>query len=285
VTVGYHQTKAVFAGTESEMLYGRYEYRRRLPFLVDLYAVERLKRVRDSIRDDVFGVARNPVYFEPDVIPLNFLTEEELLNPLGEAVLLRDPLLMRRSWVNTAFVQAGYIRVPHLNVEATVKYDRNSQQETVFQADNTISDLAVELKADYDWRPWKQLRVIPQFKWLRQRLKDDEQQVLEIHERYFYPILKLEYPISARTVAKLGAQGFPFLKSAYRSEIIPGADFDSEVYVAMVSNTSSYVGYQVNVNAGFERRTRRFLDKSRSDRDIEYSRIFLRVIAGLQPSF
>jgi len=141
------------------------------------------------------------------------------------------------------------------------------------------------LKADYDWRPWKQLRVIPQFKWLRQRLKDDEQQVLEIHERYFYPILKLEYPISTRTIAKLGAQGFPFLKSTYRSEVNPGTDFDSEVYVAMVSNTSSYVGYQVNINAGFEWRTRSFLDESLRDQDIEYSRIFLRAIAGLKPSF
>ena len=285
VTVGYHQTKAAFAGTRSEMTYGRFEYERRLPFLVDLFAVERLKRVRDDIRDDVFGVARNPIYFEPDVIPLNFLTQEELLNPLGQAVLLRDPLLMRRSWVNTAFVRAGFIRVPQLTAEVTLKYDTNFQQSTAFQPDNRISDLAIVFRADYNWRPWKQLRVIPQFKWLRQRLKDDEQQVLEINESYFYPILKLEYPISSRTVAKVGAQGLPFLKSSYRSQAAPGIDFDSEVYVAMVSNTSSYVGYEINITAGFERRTRRSLDASRRDQDIEYSRIFLRGIAGLQPSF
>ena len=284
-TVGYVRTKATYAGTRSEMIYGRYEYRRRLPFLVDLYAVERLKRVRDEIRDDIFGVARNPVYFEPDIIPLNFLSEEELLNPLGAPVLLRDPLLMRRSWVNTAFLSAGYIRVPQLNVEVTLKYDNNFQRSTVFQPDNRISDLAMVIKADYDWRPWKQLRVIPQVKWLRQRLSDDEQQVLEIHERYFYPILKLEYPLSSRTIVKLGAQGFPFLESTYRSEVAPGTDFDSEVYVAMVSNTSSYVGYQVNINAGFEQQTRTFRDRSRSEQDIEYSRIFLRAIAGLRPAF
>ncbi|HCL30306.1 MAG TPA: hypothetical protein DIC52_17975 [Candidatus Latescibacteria bacterium] len=285
VTAGYHKTEASFAGTRSEMAYGRFEYERRLPFLVDLFAVERLKRVRDDIRDDVFGVARNPIYFEPDIIPLNFLSQEELLNPLGQAVLLRDPLLMRHSWVNTAFVRAGYIQVPQLTAEVTLKYDSNFQQSTAFQLDNRISDLAMVVRADYKWRPWKELRVIPQLKWLRQRLKDDEQQVLAINESYFYPILKLEYPISSRTVAKLGAQGFPFLKSTYRSKTAPRTDFDSEVYVAMVSNTSSYVGYQINVNAGFERRTRKFLDVSRRDQDIDYSRIFLRAIAGLQPSF
>jgi hypothetical protein len=284
-TLGYHRTKASFAGTRSEMIYGRYEYERRLPFLVDLFAVERLKRVRDDIRDDVFGVARNPIYFEPDIIPLNFLSPEELLNPLGAAVLLRDPLLMRRSWVNTAFVRAGYIRVPQLTAEVTLKHDSNFQQGTVFQPDNRISDLAMVIRADYNWHPWKQLRVIPQFKWLRRRLKDDEQQVVEIHESYFYPILRLEYAISSRTIAKMGAQGFPFLKSTYRSKVIPGTDFDSEVYVAMVSNTSFYVGYQVNLNAGFEWRTRSFLDNARRDQDIEYSRIFLRAIAGLRPSF
>ena len=41
----------------------------------------------------------------------------------------------------------------------------------------------------------------------------------------------------------------------------------------------------VNINAGFEWRTRSFLDKSLRDQDIEYSRIFLRAIAGLKPSF
>ena len=287
LNLGYHKTGAPFAGTQAEVLYGRYQYQRRLPFLVDLYAVERLKRVRDDIVDEVFGVGRSPIYFEPDVIPipLHELTQDDVLHPLGVPVLLRDPLLMRRSWVNTAYVRARYIRVPQLNVEVSLKYDNNFQQRTAFQPDNQIADLAVVAKADYDWRPWKQLRVIPQIKWLRQRLKDDEQRVLEIHERYFYPILRLEYPVSSRTTMKLGAQGFSFLKSTYRSEVAPGADFDSEVYVAMVTNTSSYVGYQLNVNAGYERRIRTFVDQGRSDQDIDYSRIFLRVIAGLRPLF
>ena len=285
VTFGYHKTNAASAGTQAEMLYGRWEYERRLPFLAEIYAAERLKRVRDEIRDDVFGVGRNPIYFEPDIIPLVRLTQEELLNPLGGAVLLPDPLLMRDSWVNTTYARVRYIRVPKLNLEMSFKYDRNFQQSTAVQPDNSVSDLAVVVKADYEWNPWKQLRVIPQAKWLRQRLDDDERRVLEINERYFYPILRLEYPVSTRTTVKLGAQGFPFLKSTFRSEVIPGSNFDSEVYVAMVSNTSFYVGYQLNINAGFERRTRTFSDRSRSDQDVDYSRIFLRAIAGLRPAF
>ena len=285
LTLGYHRTWAKFGGGRAETIYARYEFRRRLPFLVDLYAVERLRRVRDDIADDVFGLGRDAIYFEPDVIPQIGLTDEELRHPLGMARSLKDPLLMRASWVNTAYGRVQFIRVPNLNVEVILKYDNNFQQRTSIQPDNRIADLSVVAKADYEWRPWRQLRVIPQVKWLRQRLKDDEQRVTPIHERFFYPILRLEYPLSPRTTVKFGAQGFPFLKSTYRSEVSPGVDFDAVDYLALVSNTSAYVGYQVNVNLGYERRRRTFVDEQRSDQNIDYSRFFLRVIAGLRPLF
>jgi hypothetical protein len=62
-------------------------------------------------------------------------------------------------------------------------------------------------------------------------------------------------------------------------------DFDSQVYLALLSNTSTYVGYQINVNLGYEKRIRTFLDETRSDQDIDFSRLFLRVIVGLRPQF
>ena len=178
-----------------------------------------------------------------------------------------------------------FVKSRKRGVEVILKYDNNFQERTSIQPDNRIADLSVVAKADYEWRPWRQLRVIPQVKWLRQRLKDDEQRVTPIHERFFYPILRLEYPLSPRTTVKFGAQGFPFLKSTYRSEVSPGVDFDAVDYLALVSNTSAYVGYQVNVNLGYERRRRTFVDEQRSDQNIDYSRFFLRVIAGLRPLF
>ena len=53
----------------------------------------------------------------------------------------------------------------------------------------------------------------------------------------------------------------------------------------MLSNTSTYVGYQINVNLGYEKRIRTFLDETRSSQDIDLSRLFLRVIVGLRPQF
>jgi hypothetical protein len=120
---------------------------------------------------------------------------------------------------------------------------------------------------------------------MRQKLSDDAGQIVSVDERYFFPILRLEYPISSQTSVKLGAQGFPFLASRYRNEASPGVNFNDEVYLAQVSNTSIYLGYQVNVNLGYERRFREFIDAERSAQDIDYSRFFLRVIAGLRPLF
>ena len=241
--------------------------------------------MRDDVADDIFGLGRDPIYFEPDIISIVPLTEEQTFNPLGEAQLLRDPLTMRDSWVNTLYTRTRYIGTSNLNVELSVKYETNLQQTTSLQPENRISDLATVIKADYTWNPWSRLRVVPQLKWMRQRLQDDEDRILEISEDYLYPILRLEYPLSSRTEIKLGAQGFSFLPSTYRNEAAPGVDFDSQVYLALLSNTSTYVGYQINVNLGYEKRIRTFLDESRSDQDIDLSRLFLRVIVGLRPQF
>ena len=77
----------------------------------------------------------------------------------------------------------------------------------------------------------------------------------------------------------------PFLPSRYRNRVSEGVDFDGRVYLAQVNNTSMYLGYQVNVNLGYERRYREFLSDDRQQQNKDYSQVFLRVIAGLRPLF
>ena len=285
LTLGHNRSYAPSQGGEATSGYARFEYERRIPFWAEVYGVERLKRVRDDIADEVFGLGRNPIYLEPEPVPLFSPTDEELRNPLGLSVLQEDPLLMRDSWVNTLYVRAKLVRYERFNALLSVKRESNRQQATDLQPQNAIGDFAVVLKADYEWAPWRGLRVRPQVKWMRQKLSDDAGQIVSVDERYFFPILRLEYPISSQTSVKLGARGFPFLASRYRNEASPGVNFNDEVYLAQVSNTSIYLGYQVNVNLGYERRFREFIDAERSAQDIDYSRFFLRVIAGLRPLF
>lgn len=285
VTVGHHDTWAPFQGGRAKSAYLRAEFTRSLPSLAELYAVYKVKRIEDDIPDPVYGLGRNPIYYEPDIVPQFRLSDQDLRNPLGVQILQKDPLLFRDSWVNRWYGKGRLTRVPRLNVEGSLRFDLNRQQTTPLRGSNSIWDLAVVLKADYLWEPWRSLRVIPQVKWLGQRLSDDTGTVLEVDERYFYPILRLEYPVSDRTTVRAGAQGFPFLKSRYRTEVVPDVDFDSRVYLLQVNNTSTYVGYQVNVNLGYERHLREFTDPSRGDQDLDDHVLFLRVIAGLRPLF
>ena len=83
----------------------------------------------------------------------------------------------------------------------------------------------------------------------------------------------------------MGAQGFSFFTSKYRNELTPEADFDSAVYLLLLSNNSTYVGYQLNLNLGYEKRVRTFLGQKRSTQDIDFSRLFLRLIVGLRPLY
>ncbi|MEE3235057.1 MAG: hypothetical protein VX294_12880 [Candidatus Latescibacterota bacterium] len=285
LTLGTNRTSALSQGTEAKMTYLRFEWKRRLPYWVKLEAVGRTKRVLDNVADRVFGLGRNPIYLEPEPVPLYSLTDEAILNPLGIAVMEDDPLLMRDSWVNTFFAKANFIRYENFFSELSIKKEFNQQTATLSQAENLISDLAVVFKADYKWNPWRQLIVWPQVKWLHQNLVDEVGKVASVKEDYFFPIIRFEYPVSDRTSLKIGAQGLPFLSSIYRNRVSNGVDFDDEVYLAQVSNTSVYLGYQVNVNLGYERRFRSFLDEGREAQDIDYSRIFLRIIAGLRPLF
>jgi hypothetical protein len=284
-SIGHYRTTAPFQGGEAQVSYLRGEIHRRFPFFGSLLGIYKLKRIEDNIPDPVFGLGRSPIYLEPDVLPPESLSDEERLNPLGIPVLQEDPQLFRDSWMNRFYVKGEFSRVENLRIDVSSRYDRNRQQPVAEQSANTITDLALVARADYTWRPWRDLRVIPQVKWMSQQLGDDDGTILEVEERFFFPILRVEYPISSRTSIKAGAQGFPFLESTYRNDVSPDVDFDEKVYLVQLNNTSNYVGYEVNVNLGFERRQRRFLDRSRKDQDLDYQRVFLRVIAGLRPLF
>ena len=172
----------------------------------------------------------------------------------------------------------------NFTAEISVKSERNYQQETALQSSNVISDLAIVYKSQYLWNPWKKLLVRSQIKWLHRRLVDDAERIASVKEHFLFPILRLEYPVSDRTSVKIGAQGGPLLPSLYRNRVSDGVDFDSRVYLAQVNNTSIF-GIPSQCEFGVRRRFREFLDGDREEQNTDYSRVFLRVIAGLRPLF
>ena len=137
-TAGYHRTQARSLGDEAQTAYVRLEYDREIPFWAKIKAVGRTKRVRDDIADRVFGLGRSAIYLEPEPIPLFSLTNVELRNPLGIAVLQDDPMLLRNSWFHTVYVKATLKRFESFTAELSVKRETNRQQATSFQKENVV---------------------------------------------------------------------------------------------------------------------------------------------------
>ena len=168
---------------------------------------------------------------------------------------------------------------PGFSVRANAKLNLNFQRQTAVQQANRIQDWTSVLAADYVWERgnWA---VRPQLKYMARRTRDREAAVLPAHEVHFYPILRLDYVLSPNTVVKLGAQA----PGRYRDIVNDTADYGSQDYLAMVTNTSSYSGYEMSFNAGYQLRRRRMEDRSRAVEDIDYSLFFVRMVVGLRAS-
>ena len=186
---------------------------------------------------------------------------------------------MRNSLVNTAFIEGRLKRFRGFNLRSNVKAEVNFQQETPLQKANRIGNWTAVVAADYVWRRGR-WTVRPQMKYMAQRIDDQKDVVRPVFETFLYPILRIDCTLTPSTVIKSGVQG----PSWYHNVINDSADYTSEDYIAMVTNTSSYSGYELSFNAGYQLKRRRMADRSRESEDIDYSLFFIRLIAGLRPS-
>ena len=114
---------------------------------------------------------------------------------------------------------------------------------------------------------------------MAQRTTDQKKVVLPAHEVHYYPILRLDYRLSPNTVLKFGAQ----VPGRYRDVLNDSADYRSQDYLAMVTNTSSYSD-ALSFNAGYQLKRRRMDDRRRAIEDIDYSLFFVRMVVGLRAS-
>ena len=261
VTVGYYNTKQISAGGRNIVTYAKADYSRYLPFLAEVNLINFLKRVRDNIPNDTF---------------------QWVASSTGVGVeFIEDDLLMKNSLVNTSYLYCRFFKFKNVNIEAQVKYELNMQR---LRADrrNYVREWSSVLKSDYTWRH-DRLTVRPQLKYMAHKLRDTHERVHGIHENFFYPILRMDYEITRQTMFKAGAQGFPFLKARYRNLTNRSLNFDMENYTAMITNLSSYSGYEFSLNIGYQINREKFTDRTRQFEDTDYSLFFIRLILGLRP--
>ena len=189
----------------------------------------RLKRVRDDIPDPVYRYQ---------------------LEPLSEAIMgirLRpDPLFMRNSLVNTLFVKGRYAGIRRLNLMGAVKYERNDLRDI----EDTMSDWTFVSKADYSY-PIGALGITPMFKFMAEKRTAPEELLSSLETYEFFPILKVDYPLSPRTTLRAGVQGLPGIEHRFRNRKASLEDFDARHYVVALETVTNARGYDLSINIGF----------------------------------
>lgn len=118
---------------------------------------------------------------------------------------------------------------------------------------------------------------------MSQKLTDGRFPVPVLHELFLYPILRLDWKLTPLTSVRMGAQGFPFFRSRSLDLVNPSRDFDGEDYVAILANTFTYQGYEVNFNVGYQVQKRTFDSALRAQSNVNTSIFFFRALVGLRP--
>ena len=128
---------------------------------------------------------------------------------------------MQDSWVNTAFTEIKLYRFRPLHLRFNGLWETNRQGATDFRGDNWLRRWSMVLRSDYTWSRGN-LSVIPQVKFMAQKVVDDEGEVAPVHESFFYPIFKVEYQMTRDTVVRMGAQGIPLPQESVPQSLAAG---------------------------------------------------------------
>ena len=190
--------------------------------------------------------------------------------------------MFRDSYVTTSFIETNLFRVPNLNISIKFKYDLNHQNSTSFQQKNDITDRAQVLKAEYKLYI-KNVLLQPQVKFLSRKTSFSSMYERTRHEQFFYPIIKLEYPLTFNTTLKAGAQGFLFLSSSVRNLVNGELDYDTRDYLLMLTNRSLYNGYDFSLNFGYQIRWQELKGIMRAPYSTTDKILFIRLIVGQEP--
>ena len=279
-TVGRYQTRQIAAGGNNNVLYGKAVYERHLPFWGRFTLIDFAKRVEDDIRNDVFLFPRNATFeLQEDV--------SGRITGTGLGVtLIEDPLRMQDSFVNTAYAALDFAGLEPVQVHLDYKHDFNHQFGRGGRKANRIIRSTSVVKGECPRHlsgRFRGITITPRVKVMSQKLTDERFPISVLHEFYFYPILRVDWKLTPLTSVRMGAQGFPFLRSRSLDLVNPSRDFDGEDYVAILANTFTYQGYEVNFNVGYQVQKRTFDSPLRAQSNVNTSIFFFRALVGLRP--
>ena len=279
--LGFINFEQIAGGGKTDVRYVKAGYRKFIPFFATINMESSFKKAEDSIQDDIF---RHATQLAPATLR-DSLTYEDNIFYSREGIQHEkyyDPLLYRDSYISTSYFETNLFRIPNLTIGIKLKYDLNHQNKTSYQKTNQIIDRTQVLKADYKLYVRK-LLLEPQVKFLSRKMGFSNTYYKTLHMQYFYPIFRIEYPITYNTTLKAGAQGFPFLNSTVRNLVNSELDYDTRDYLIMLTNRSLYNGYDFSLNFGYQMSWQKLKGIVRAPYSTTDNILFIRLIVGMEP--
>jgi hypothetical protein len=271
LSVGYYRTEEIAGGGQSKSLYARLQAEWRPWRGMAVEAHDDVKLVEDDIRDDVY---------------VWLIGDTELLGPNTNSPLNpppADPLVMRKSLVNTAFVRAHYQPQNDLWLRLDLLHFYNGQRRlsengNLIQSDKAYGEFSAVGRGSYHyergrWEGWAGAKLA---------LKNGRRGPAwpKQESRFFGPVLRTSYRIMEGMSLQWGMSGFPLVPLRFSDGQDPSRDYDERKMVFMLNGRSEdYQGSVVNISTGIELYHRDYV-RGGPERDFDTFGIFLDLIIG-----
>ena len=252
LTFGQLRERQLSSDREARALYNLFTLEKSYPGL-DLAFFQHAKLVEDNLPED-------RIVWE-DPIGLTDFT---------------DPLDNQNTFVNTLYLQARYSHIRNLNVESKLKYESFRQRGTEAELKRNRTFFGLINKADYTIKPSDRITLWPKWKSLYQRETPTTPTSLKINELTESLFFLGQYSILPRMWLDFGIEFSNFANlSDPPLEESPSyiEDFRSVVFSTLLTNVSSYQGYELTLNSGFLLE-RQFFDQVTQKQSVIFVRIF-----------
>ena len=242
VTLGYYSIREMDGWGRARAPYGRFEAEWYPVRSLDVAFDNDVKYVRDTIRDDVY---------EFFVGPTDSLNTASPLFPAPP-----DPLMMKKSLVNTASLRLNYRPFSSVRLRSDVLHLTNQQYKTVdpcgvSQGRDLFTELSWVSRAEYTFS-WSRFRFWTGTKFA---LKEGDRRSLSKPAssiRFFAPMVKTSFEFMPGATLQWGVSGFGKLPIRYSDHADRTNSYKEKSMILLLNATSDkYLGtYGVNISVG-----------------------------------
>ncbi len=289
-SMGRYEVEEMAGGGRNRMTYGLVGYRwqgsgswRRLFF------ENNLRHVQDDIPDEIMT-------YDVDAGPRDalfggrgpFYTREA--DPgTGIPAFIRyrfvlDPLYYRDSFVNETYLEGRVHPWSRLVAVQKFRWRFNWQRagrhnQDFFQSARRQDFWTWVGRMQYSWH-WRKVRLVWQYKLMALRLVDRGRNVRLQSEYRSIPIVRLEYPLSARTSLRAGVQGIGSLPYRRKDHVSSQRSFEQRTAFLTLTNRSRYFGYDLVTIVGFSKDAMKFDLEAYEFAEFDTLSFFVRTLVG-----